>query len=91
MSTWLTTIVKNCARMQLRRRPRQSPFSLDQQFGEDSDLSLLEGLADNRPSPEVECQKSELRAYLMDFIEHAGAQPSHPESNTTVGEPLPMQ
>jgi RNA polymerase sigma-70 factor (ECF subfamily) len=69
MSTWLTTIVMNCARMQLRRRSRQSLLSLDEQFREESDLCLLEGLADDRPSPEVECQESELRRYLMQFVE----------------------
>jgi RNA polymerase sigma-70 factor, ECF subfamily len=69
MSTWLTTIVMNCARMQLRRRSRQSLLSLDEQFGEESDYCLLEGLADDRPSPEVECQRSELRGYLMQFVE----------------------
>jgi DNA-directed RNA polymerase specialized sigma24 family protein len=42
MSTWLTTIIMNCARMQLRRRSRQSLLSLDEQFGEESDLCLLE-------------------------------------------------
>jgi len=31
MSTWLTAIVTNCARMQLRRRPRQTHLSLDEQ------------------------------------------------------------
>src|ERR1700675_3696112 len=35
MSTWLTTIVCNCARMQLRKRPRQIHMSLDEQIGED--------------------------------------------------------
>ena len=69
MSTWLTTIVMNCARMQLRRRSRQSLLSLDEQFGEESDLCLLDGLADDRPCPEVECQKSELRGHLMQFVE----------------------
>ena len=34
MSTWLTTIVCNCARMQLRKRPRQIHTSLDEQIGE---------------------------------------------------------
>src|SRR5438874_10317295 len=33
MSTWLTTIVINCARMHLRKRPRQSHLSLDERFG----------------------------------------------------------
>ena len=69
MSTWLTTIVMNCARMQLRRRSRQSLLSLDEQFGEESDYSLLEGLADDRPGPEVECQRCELRGYLVQFVE----------------------
>jgi len=69
MSTWLTTIVMNCARMQLRRRSRQSLLSLDDQFGEESDYSLLEGLADDRPGPEVECQRCELRGYLVQFVE----------------------
>jgi len=55
--------------MQLRRLPRQSLLSLDEQFGEESDLSLLEGLADDSPSPEVECQRSELRGYLRQFVE----------------------
>ncbi len=69
MSTWLTTIVMNCARMQLRRRSRQSLLSLDEQFGEESGLCLLDGLANDRPCPEVECQKSELRGHLMQFVE----------------------
>src|SRR5258707_14423405 len=34
MSTWLTTIVCNCARMQLRKRPRQIHTPLDAQIGE---------------------------------------------------------
>ena len=34
MSTWLTAIVTNSALMQLRRRPRQTHLSLDEQFSE---------------------------------------------------------
>jgi len=34
MSTWLTAIVINSARMQLRRRPRQIHLSLDERFGD---------------------------------------------------------
>ena len=30
---------------------------------------MLEGLADDRPSPEVKCQRSEMRGYLMQFVE----------------------
>jgi DNA-directed RNA polymerase specialized sigma24 family protein len=33
VSTWLVAIVSNCARMQLRRRPRQIHGSLDERFG----------------------------------------------------------
>src|SRR5712671_1122075 len=60
ISTWLTTIVRNCALMQLRKRPRQIHVSLDEPFGEEQSLSLWEGLADERPSPEEECRNSEL-------------------------------
>jgi len=64
ISTWLTTIVRNCALMQLRKRPRQIHFPLDEQFGEEQPRSLWEGLADERPGPEDEFRKSELTARL---------------------------
>lgn len=64
MSTWLTTIVCNCARMQLRKRPRQILMPLDEQIGEDERHFLSERLADTRPSPEDECRNSELAAHL---------------------------
>jgi DNA-directed RNA polymerase specialized sigma24 family protein len=64
MSTWLTTIVSNCARMQLRKRPRQIQISLDEQIGEGQGYFLSERLADGRPSPEAECRTSELAAHL---------------------------
>src|ERR1700749_4648854 len=64
ISTWLTTIVRNCALMQLRRRPRQIHFPLDAQFGEEQPRSLWEVLADERPSPEEEFRNSELTARL---------------------------
>ena len=64
MSTWLTTIVRNCALMQLRRRPRQIHFPLEEQFGEEQPRSLWEGLADERPGPEDQFRNSELRARL---------------------------
>src|SRR5437868_253026 len=60
MSTWLTSIVINSARMQLRRRPRQIHLSLDERFGEEQGYSLSEQLADWRPSPEDKYQRSEL-------------------------------
>jgi RNA polymerase sigma-70 factor (ECF subfamily) len=64
ISTWLTAIVRNCALMQLRKRPRQIHFPLDEPFGEQQPLSPWERLADGRPSPEEEFQNSELTARL---------------------------
>src|SRR5246500_5533335 len=55
LSTWLTTIVCNCARMQLRRRPRHIQVSLEQPTNEDGDYTLSERLADGRPTAEGEC------------------------------------
>ena len=37
MSTWLTTIVINAARMQLRRRPRHIHVSLDEPLGDEQE------------------------------------------------------
>jgi len=64
VSTWLTTIVLNCARLQLRRRPRHLPVSLDEPTGELQPVSVSERLADHRPNPEDECRGSELSARL---------------------------
>jgi len=64
MSTWLTTIVSNCARMQLRKRPRLIHMPLDEQIGVERTYSVSERLADPRPSPEDACRDSELTAHL---------------------------
>ena len=64
ISTWLTTIVRNCALMQLRKRARQIHFPLDTEVGEEQQRFLWEGLADGRPSPEEECRNSELTSRL---------------------------
>jgi RNA polymerase sigma-70 factor (ECF subfamily) len=64
ISTWLTAIVRNCALMQLRKRPRQIQFPFDEQFGDEQPRTLWEGLADERPSPEEEFRSSELAARL---------------------------
>jgi RNA polymerase sigma-70 factor (ECF subfamily) len=63
LSTWLTTIVTNAARMQLRRR-RGGYLSLDEQQGEDG-LTLSERLADSRPGQEEVCSTAELHAQLV--------------------------
>ena len=68
MSTWLTAIVTNCARMQLRKRPRQTHMSVDEQFGEEQQFSMSEILADRGPSPEEECRESELHRRLTHLV-----------------------
>ena len=69
MSTWLTAIVINCARMHLRKRPRQTHLSLDERFGEEEQYSLSERLAHRGPSPEDECRNSEMDRRLAQFTE----------------------
>jgi RNA polymerase sigma-70 factor (ECF subfamily) len=68
VSTWLTAIVSNSARMQLRRRTRHIHLSLDEPVGEEEECSMADQLADCRPSPEDECLDSELRARLRDLV-----------------------
>ena len=66
LSTWLTTIVTNAARMQLRRR-RGSYLSLDEEQGEDG-LTFSERLPDLKPSPEEVCVTAEARDRLVDGV-----------------------
>ena len=69
MSTWLVAIVSNCARMQLRRRPRQIHVSLDEQLGGEQGYTVSERLVDSGPSPEEEYRKVELRDRVLQFAE----------------------
>lgn len=64
MSTWLNAIVANCARTQLRRRPRHPHVSLDSSISQEQEYPLSETLEDCRPTPEDACQNSELNARL---------------------------
>ena len=66
LSTWLTTIVINAARMQLRRR-RGSYLSLHEERGEDG-LTFSERLPDSKPSPEEVCSTAEARDRLVDGV-----------------------
>ena len=68
MTTWLTTIVTNSALTQLRRRPRHSHVSLNEQLNEEQDFFLSDTLADGKPSPEDECASSESHGFLMQFL-----------------------
>src|ERR1700741_4746094 len=65
LSTWLTTIVINCARMNLRKRSRHIHVSLDSRIPEDQEYPLSDILVDHRPNPEDECHRSTLNARLM--------------------------
>jgi len=66
LSTWLTAIVINCARMQLRKRSRYVHVSLDSRIGEDQEYPLSDTLVDHRLNPEDECHNSTLSARLME-------------------------
>jgi RNA polymerase sigma-70 factor (ECF subfamily) len=59
MSTWLTAIVINAARMKLRQRRPQAQISLDETHGEQN-LLLAEMLPDHQPNPEEICRRREL-------------------------------
>ena len=59
MSTWLTAIVINAARMKLRQRRPQVQISLDETHGEQN-LLLAEILPDHQPNPEERCRRREL-------------------------------
>ena len=65
LSTWLTTIVINCAKMQLRKRSHYIHVSLDSRIGEEQEYPLSDNLVDHRPNPEDECHRSTLNARLM--------------------------
>jgi RNA polymerase sigma-70 factor, ECF subfamily len=66
LSTWLTTIVTNAARMQLRRR-RRSYLSPDEEQGQDG-LTFSQRLADSKPSPEEVCSTAEARDLLVEGV-----------------------
>ena len=67
LSTWLTAIVSNSARMQLRRR-RHIHVSLDEPVGEEQEHSAAEQLADGRQNPEDECRSTELHERLKNLL-----------------------
>jgi RNA polymerase sigma-70 factor, ECF subfamily len=70
ISTWLTAIVFNSARMQLRRRPRQIHVSLDEQIGEGQQYSISERLAGREPDPEQEYRNCELTEHIRRLMTH---------------------
>jgi RNA polymerase sigma-70 factor, ECF subfamily len=66
LSTWLTTIVTNAARMKLRRR--DCDLSLDEEQGEDG-VTFSERLPDSKPSPEEVCSAAEARDQLVEVVQ----------------------
>jgi RNA polymerase sigma-70 factor (ECF subfamily) len=64
ISTWLTAIVINSARMQLRRRPRQTHVYLDE-HPDPGSYALSELLPDHRPSPAEQCLRSDLAENVL--------------------------
>jgi RNA polymerase sigma-70 factor (ECF subfamily) len=62
MSTWLTAIVINSARMKLRRRFGRVYLAIDQTDGKD--FTLAEMLSDTRPGPEEAYRKREVAEKL---------------------------
>lgn len=63
MSTWLTTIVINSARMKLRRRLLLAQIPLDE-TGQEQSLLAEELISDPRPNPEQTCQEREFAERL---------------------------
>lgn len=66
MSTWLTTIVINSARMKLRRRLASVQLALDETGGQD--LALEDILSDTRPDPEQAYREQETARTLTHAI-----------------------
>ena len=64
ISIWLTTIMLNCARLQLRRRAKHVQVSLDESTGGPQPVLVTERLANHRPNPEDEYKESELSTRL---------------------------
>jgi RNA polymerase sigma-70 factor (ECF subfamily) len=67
MSTWLTTIVLNSARIKLRRRRRKVHIGLNDQSQASDNEQVLEMVRDCRPNPEEVCQRNELAERAMRF------------------------
>ena len=67
MSTWITSIVINAVRMQIRRRSRRPTLSLDQE-STDGNVSVNEWPVDPGPSPEQSLQQRELQALALKLV-----------------------
>jgi RNA polymerase sigma-70 factor, ECF subfamily len=68
ISTWLSAIVINSARMQLRRRSRQPQVPLDEQNPEPESHGLCDRLPDHGPTPEEACRRTELAGHVHRLV-----------------------
>lgn len=59
MSTWLTTIVVNAARMKARERSRRVQIAKDVEDQDEGRLSFWDAISDRRPTPEEVYQRRE--------------------------------
>src|ERR1700689_3201906 len=66
MSTWLTAIVINAVRMQLRRRPRCQVMSLDHSPAQGA-WTISEVISDPGPTPERTAEQRELFDLVMEL------------------------
>ena len=73
MSTWLTTIVINSARMQLRKRSNHIQVSLDEPLDDEQQNSFMDRIADDSPSPEEMCRESELNERVRHLLTQMSA------------------
>lgn len=69
MSTWLTAIVINAARMKRRRRLTQTQF-LSNDTGPERSLSLADLVSDMRPNPEEAYRTQEITKILAEAFFH---------------------
>lgn len=67
ISTWLTSIVINSARLKVRKRPRQIHLSLDDQDVDHPNYLTSQTLSDLRPGPEELCGRWLLAEKIADL------------------------
>jgi RNA polymerase sigma-70 factor, ECF subfamily len=68
MSTWLTTIVVNKARMKVRQRSRQLHFVVDAEDRDENKHPFSDALSERRPTPEEVCQRLEVWERLAQLL-----------------------
>jgi RNA polymerase sigma-70 factor (ECF subfamily) len=68
ITMWLSAIVTNSARMQLRRRSRQSQVLLNEQSPEQESHALCDRLPDRGPTPEETCRMGELAEHVHRLV-----------------------